>query len=189
MKRFLWLCLFLACGSATALDWKVGEPGVLASPTNGGFTIQPPSGWFYTSRVGVFAAAHNGALLDFIRITQTPYDRAVKNFKKPISIDTPPEELAEDYVAALQNEGLRELNVLSTEPVEVGGRPAFRMHLEYRLPEGYGGALMEEITLGATTENGVLLAHYFGAKIHYFQASLPAAEEALRTLTFVPLTK
>lgn len=187
MKRILCLCLLLACHAAPALDWKVGEPGVVASPSNGGFTIQPPSGWFYTGTVGVFAAAHNGALLDFIRITLTPWERVGKYMKLKVSLDMAPEDIAEQYLAAMQRD-LLEVRVLSNEPAEIGGHPGFRLHFEFRLPPGQGGAQMEEITLGTATEQGLLLAHYFGAKIHYFEQSRPAAEEALHTLTFIPVT-
>jgi len=187
MRSVLLACLLFATASATGASWQIAEPGVVASPKDGGFTIQPPPGWFYSTNKGLVVAARNGVYLDCLRVTVTPHKNAFKSIKKTSSVDSLPEDLAENYVASLQAEGvLREIQVLSTDPAEIGGRPGFRVHLRYRVPDGLGAALIEEITLGTTIESGLVLAHYFGPQIHYFQQSLPAAEESFRTLAFPP---
>ena len=186
MKRIAWVMLLLFSTTASA-GWKVVEPGMVATAGSGGFSLQPPSGWVYDTGSRHVVAARNGVLLDGLRVTLIPHKSTFKAVKKPSTPESLPEDLAETYVANLQAEGtVSEVQLISIDPAEFAGRPAFRVHLTYRLPVGLGGARMEQVALGAVLPGGLLLATFDGPRIHFFEQSWPAAEEALRTVTLSP---
>lgn len=186
MKRIALIGLLLVTATANA-GWKVVEPGTVATASSGGFSVQPPAGWVYDTGSRHVVAARNGVLLDGLRVTLIPHKSAFKALKKPSTPESLPEDLAESYVANLQAEGtLSEVQLVSVDPAELGGQPAFRVRLTYRLPAGLGGARMEQVAIGAALPDGLLLATFEGPRIHFFEQSLPAAEEALRTVTLAP---
>lgn len=45
---------------------------------------------------------------------------------------------------------------------------------------------MTQLAIGTALADGILLATFDAPSIHYFEASLPAAEESLRTVTLAP---
>ncbi len=186
MRSIALVGLLLVSAVATA-GWKVVEPGTVATASSGGFSLQPPAGWVYDTGSRHVVAARNGVLLDGLRVTMTPHKSTFKALKKPSSPESLPEDLAEAYVANLQAEGtLTEVQLISVEPAELAGRPAFRVRLTYRLPAALGGARMEQVAIGAALPEGLLLATFEGPQIHFFEQSLPAVEESLRTLTLAP---
>jgi hypothetical protein len=186
MKRIALLGMLLVSATAVA-GWKVVEPGTVATASSAGFSVQPPSGWVYDTGSRHVVAARNGVLLDALRVSLLSHKTAFKALKKPSTADALPEDLAESYVANLQAEGTyQEVQLVSIEPAELGGRPAFRVRLTYRLPDALGGARMEQVAIGTALKEGLLLATYEGPRIHFFEASLPAAEEALRSVTLAP---
>lgn len=182
MKRIALLGLLLCSATAWA-GWKVVAPGTVATASSGGFSLQPPSGWVYDTGSRHVVAARNGVLLDGLRVTLVPHKTAFKALKKPPQPDALPEDLAESYVANLQAEGVMgEVKLVSIDPAEFVGRPAFRVRLTYRLPDSLGGARMVQLAIGTALADGILLATFDAPEIHYFEQSLPAAEEALRTV-------
>lgn len=183
MRRILLAGLILATASLL-VGWKTAEPGVVAKASSAGFTVQLPSGWIYDTGARHVVAARNGPSLDSVRVVLIPHKNAFKALKKPSTPDALPEDLAESYVANIQAEGfIGDVELLATDPAELAGRPAFRVHLLYRLPATLGGARMEQIAIGTALAQGLLLATYDAPRIHFFAQSLPAAEEALRTVT------
>jgi hypothetical protein len=185
MRSIVLAVMLLTSATATA-GWKVVEPGTIATAGSGGFSVQPPAGWVYDTGSRHVAAARNGILLDGLRVTLIPHKSAFKAIKKPSTPASLPEDLAETYVANMQAEGATEVLLISVDPAEIAGRPAFRAHLTYRLPAGLGGARMEQVAFGTALPEGLLLATFEGPQIHFFQQSLPAAEEALQTVTLAP---
>ncbi len=189
MKRtmLLALLLLLLVGATAHAGWKVAEPGTVASAGSGAFSVQPPSGWVYDTGSRHVVAARNGIFLDGLNVTLVPHKNAFKALKKPSTPEALPEDLAETYVANLQAEGtFAEVQLISVEPAELAGRPAFRVRLTYRLPDAMGGARIEQLALGAALPEGLLLARFDAPRIHYFEQALPAVEEALRTVTLAP---
>ncbi len=175
--------LLLVSATASA-GWAVVEPGTVATAKGGGFSVQLPVGWVYDSGSKHVVAARNGMLLDGLRIALLPHKTAFTALKKVPTPDTLPEDLAEAYVADLQAAGrYTDIRLLSTDPAELGGRPAFRVRLTYKLPADLGGATMVQVALGTALTDGVLLAAFDAPQIHFFEQSLAVAEEALRSVT------
>jgi hypothetical protein len=181
--RVIALIGLLLVSATAAAGWKVVAPGTVATASSGGFSVQPPVGWVYDTGSRHVVAARNGMLLDGLRIALVPHKSAFTALKKSSTPDSLPEDLAEAYVADLQAAGTyTEVQLMSIEPAELGGRPAFRVRLTYRLPAGLGGARMVQVALGTALADGILLAAFDAPQIHFFEQSLPAAEEALRTV-------
>lgn len=175
---------------ATAFAWKPVEPSMATSPKKGGFSVQLPAGWLYdTSGAGVLAS-RDGIFLEQISVRLVPHKDAFKQIKKTSAPDALPEDLAESYVANLQAPSplstIQDVEVISTEPAELAGLPAFRLHLRYRLSEQISGAGMEEITVGAPLAGGLLLATYVAPSLHYFPKWQPTYEETLKTIAVSP---
>lgn len=57
------------------------------------------------------------------------------------------------------------------------------MRLTYQLPGTLGGASTVQVSIGTALPDGVLIATFEAPQIHFFEESLPAAEEALRSVT------
>lgn len=186
MRNIALVGLLLVSATASA-GWSLVEPGTVATAGSAGFSVQPPAGWIYDTGARHVVAARNGMLLDALRVTLIPHKNTFKALKKPSTPESLPEDLAETYVANLQAEGtLTEVQLISVDPSELAGLPAFRVHLTYRLPAGLGGARVEQVAIGTALPEGLLLATFEGPQLHFFEQSLPAAEESLRTVTLVP---
>jgi len=185
MIRSLSLLALLVPG--LALAWKPVEAGKPVSPGKGVFAVQLPAGWLYDTSSNSVLASHDGTVLDQITILITPHAKAFKAAKKPSSPTALPEDLAESYVENLQADqgAVRDVTLLSTEPAELAGRPAFRVHLKFRAPDNQGGAVIEMTTLGTALESGLLLAVYRAPSIHYFERRLGEFDAAAKTITLV----
>lgn len=170
-----------------ALAWSPVVTDTPASPKHGGFVVTLPEAWLYnTDGTGVFAS-HDGEDLDHIGIQVIPHKTIFKNIKKVASRDMPPEDLAENYLASLQANGnVIELVVISSEPAELAGQPAFRLHLTYRTPPAQGDAQMELTAVGTALSDGVLLATYRAPSIHFYGKWVGAFEAALKSLQLAP---
>jgi hypothetical protein len=181
MKRSL--LLIAALVPALALAWKPVEDAHPVGPSKGIIEVQFPAGWAYDTSSSAVTGTRDGPLLDSIAISLLPHKSAFKGAKKPSSPSAAPEDLAESYVANLQagTQAYEAVSVLATDPDQLLGRPAFRLHLRYRLPAQMGGALIEEITVGTALDSGLLLATYRAPALHYFAARLPDFEATLKT--------
>jgi hypothetical protein len=84
---------------------------------------------------------------------------------------------------------VQDVQVVTIEPATLGGLPAFRVRLTYRVPPELGGAMYEEVTLGAVRPDGLLLARYTAPQLHYFEKSLPMFEQMIGTLQLLPAGK
>ncbi len=183
MKRLLALLLALP-GFAHA--WEPVEAGKPISPGSGEFAVQFPEDWLYQKETAALVASYDGPLLESIRVRRVPFKSAFKAAKKTASATSAPEDLAEDYVADSQAAGMREVALIEVLPAELAGQPGFRVHFRCRLPESQGGALIEEVTVGAAMPFGLLLATFRAPAIHYYEKWLPAFEHALTGITALP---
>lgn len=182
--RFIALIAIFLVSSTASAGWKLVEPDTIATASSAGFSVRPPAGWVYDTGSKHVVAARNGMLLDGLRVALIPHKSAFKALKKSSTPDMLPEDLAEAYVAELQAAGTyTDVKLVSIDPAELGGHPAFRVRLTYQLPASLGGASMVQVALGTALPDGVLLATFEAPQIHFFEESLPAAEEALRSVT------
>lgn len=185
MKYALVACLLLV--PMSALAWKPVDPGAATTPKKGGYSVQLPAGWLYDTNATNVVASRDGPFLNRIFITLVPHKDAFKLIKKSSSADALAEDLAESYVANLQASArqlaIDGVAILSTEPAELAGHPAFRVHLRYRAAEQISGAGFEEVTLGTPLPAGLLLATYSAPALHFFPKWQPSFEETLKTIS------
>ena len=189
MTRYLLALALLAPG--LVLAWTPTEDGKPVSPGHGGYSVQLPPGWLCDTSSSAVEASHDGPLLNSITVSVAPHKDVFKASKRISSATTSPEDLAESYVANLQAgpRALRDVVTLATEPAELAGRPAFRVHLKFRLPESRGGAEIEEVTVGTPLDSGLMLATYRAPAIHYFQRWLADFEGTVKTVALVAPAK
>lgn len=183
------LALALACtfAPASALAWEAVQPGTPATMRKGGWAIQFPEGWIQDVAANSVTASRDGALLNSITLAVVPHKSAFAASKRKSSADALPEDLAESYVANLQaDKTISDVELVASDPAELGGKPAFRVHVRFRLPELQGGARIEQVTVGAPLPQGLLLATFRAPAIHYFGKWLPAFDAALPSVAYVP---
>jgi hypothetical protein len=183
IRRAAILALLLP-GLALA-GWKSVEASKPVGPGKADFSIQLPDGWLYDTSSNSLVASHDGTGLNHISISITPHKKAFKDAKKESTPKSAPEDLAEDYIAELQagTNALRDLVVVSNEPAELAGKPAFRVHLKYRTPESGGGAQVESVAIGTALESGVMIAAYEAPSIHYFDRWITQFDDAAKSIT------
>ena len=170
-----------------ALAWAPTEPNKLVSPGHGGYAVQFPAGWLCDTKSDSVIASHDGLLLNSITVSVTAHKDVFKAAKKPSSPSAAPEDLAESYVANLQSGpgAVQDVVLLGTEPAELVGRPAFRVHLKYRASPSQGSAEIEEVTLGTPLDSGLMLATYRAPAIHFFARWLGEFEAAIQSVVLV----
>jgi hypothetical protein len=182
--RFIALIAILLVSSTASAGWNLAEPDTVATASSAGFSVRPPAGWIYDAGSKQVVAARNGMLLDGLRVALIPHKNMFTAINKPLTRGMLPEDLAEAYVAEMQAAGTyTDVKLVSIDPAELSGLPAFRVRLTYRLPASLGGATMVRVAVGTRLTDGILLATFDAPQIHFFEESLPAAEEALRSVT------
>jgi hypothetical protein len=182
--------LALLPGLAVA-GWEPVEASKRVGPGKGDFSVQLPEAWLYDSSRHSLDASHDGVGLDRITVAITPHKKTFKNAKKESTPKSAPEDLAEDYIAELQTgpHPVHDLIVVSNEPAELAGKPAFRVHLKYRAPESTGGAAMESVAIGTALDSGVMLATFEAPSIHYFERWISKFDAAAGSITLSPPPK
>jgi hypothetical protein len=176
----------LAFASAANAAWRVVDPAVPVTTKSGGFAVSLPADWNYDTANLAVITSHDGVFLNAIWVGLRPAKEAFKAIKKPFNADALPEELAEAYLATIQAErNASDFQLLSTEPAELAGRPAFRVHFVSRMSAQMGGALIEQVAVGAALPAGLLIATYYAPQIHYFPIWLQTFDETLRKISLV----
>lgn len=186
MNRFV--LLFVLCLPGLALAWKPVADGQPVALGQSGITAGLPASWVFDTTSSSVVATRDGPLLESISVSLTPHNKAFKAAKKPSSPTAAPEDLAEAYVANLQTDknALREVTVLATDPADLAGHAAFRVHLRYRLAEHNSGAQMEEVTVGTPLAAGLLLVTFRAPAIHFFESHLADFEAVLGSVVVGP---
>jgi hypothetical protein len=189
MIRHAAILALLLPGFAVA-GWEPVEASKRVGPGKGEFSVQLPEDWLYDSSRHSLDASHDGTGLNRISVAITPHKKVFKNAKKESTPKSAPEDLAEDYIAELQTgpHAVRDLIVLSNEPAELAGKPAFRVHLKYRAPESTGAA-MEAVAIGTALDSGVMLATFEAPSIHYFERWIGRFDAAASSITLSPPPK
>lgn len=181
IRRVLMLTVLVPAVAAALTPVESGKP---VSPKKELFAVQMPSGWLYDTASMTVSASRDGEMLDNIIVQILPHKTAFKDAKKLSTPTTAPEDLAESYIAELQAgpAALRDVVVISTDPAELAGKPAFRVLFKFRAPESAGGAEIEMCTLGTALDSGVMLAMFRAPAIHYFDARFGDFEAAVKTV-------
>lgn len=167
-----------------AAGWNLADVGVPYVSEKLGYAVQFPPGWRYNP--GFFAgkcmATRDGPDLAAMYVEVRKHKNAFKEIKQSSTPDSLPQDLAQWYVANLQaDRSMESLTVLSDEPAELAGLPAFRVHLAYRFVVDKGAVRYEEIIVGAVNERGLFVVGYRAPVLHYFARYRDEFEQSLAT--------
>jgi len=186
MIRYATILVVMLPGLACA-GWKPVDASKPVSPGKAGFSVVLPEDWLYDTDSNSVSASHDGPPLNGIYIQIAPHKKVFRDSKKVSTPQTTPEDLAEDFIADVQvgPGALPDVVVVSNEPAELAGKPAFRVHLRYRAQESSGGAQIESVTLGTALESGVMLASYRAPSIHFFGRWVAVFDEAAKSITLI----
>lgn len=182
--------LFAILLPGLALAWDSVEVNKRVGPSKGDFSIQLPADWLWDGSRHSIESSHDGPGLNHLSVAVISQKDMFKNTKKRLTPTTSPEDLAEDYIAEIQTgpQAMQNLTVLTNEPAELAGKPAFRLHLKYRVPS-VGNATMESVVVGTALAKDVLLATFEAPSLHYFERWADQVDEAVRSITLSPPPK
>lgn len=186
MRSFARGVVALAClaVAAPALAWKLAEEGQRFEHKASGYSIQFPAGWRYQKMPfgDECLATRDGPWLQAVYVDFRKHKKAFPGLKKDATPDMMPQELAEKLVADItQSRGLQNMQVLSDEPTELAGRPAFRLHIAYRTAVDAGSVRYEEYVVGTNSPQGIFVVHYRAPVLNYFSRDVEAYDKALAT--------
>jgi len=183
-QRWMSLALLLSL-APLALATKLVIAGTPYVSKSGGYQIQFPTDWRWDKAGANSSASRDGNDLDMIYVNFLKHKNAFAAIKKSSAVDMSPQDLAENVIAEFKTaRGLENIDLLSNEPVSLGGQPAFRLHLKFRTPVQAGALTYEEIVVGATSATGLTLVGFRGPAIHYFPTYLPNFEQSVTTFQF-----
>ena len=185
------LCL-VAVPQALAAGWDLADVGVPYVSQKLGYSIQFPPGWRYNPGFfeGKCVATRDGQDLAALYVEVRKHKNAFKDIKQSSAPDSLPQDLAQWYVANLQaDRNIESLTVLSDEPAELAGLPAFRVHIAYRFLVDKGAVRYEEIIVGAVQERGLFVVGYRAPVLHYFRHYRDNFEQSLGTFAILELPK
>jgi len=183
-RRLAALVLLGVAATATA-GTKVAVQGEPFQSKSGGYAIEFPAGWKCAGSGKDSNASRDGYGLDAISVEVRKHKNAFRAIKKGSSEQALPQELAELLVDDIKAQGGNEgIEVLASEPAELGGRPAFRLHLRTRVVIDVGALDYEQIIVGTATPDGLVLVAYRAPSLHYFAAHRQDFETALASFRF-----
>ena len=185
------LVVLACCAIASpALAWKLAADGERFEHRASGYSIQFPTGWRYQKMAfgDECLATRDGPWLQAVYVDFRKHKKAFPGLKKDATPDMMPQELAEKLVADItQTRGLQNMQVLSDEPTELAGRPAFRLHLAYRTAVDAGSVRYEEYVVGANSPQGIFVVHYRAPVLNYFARDVGAYEKSLASFSIAEL--
>jgi hypothetical protein len=183
--------LALLLPSLAFAGWESVQASKRVGCGKGDFSLQLPETWLYDSSRHSLDASHDGVGLNRITVAITPFKKTFKNANKEVTSHSAPDDLAEDYIAELQAgpNAVSDLVVVSNEPAQLAGRPAFRVHVTYRAPASAGGAAMESVAIGTALDSGVMLATFEAPSIHYFERWIREFDAVAGSITLLPPPK
>jgi hypothetical protein len=163
-------------------------PSRSVAPVQGGFAVQPPTGWIVmTNDTSITAFLHN-QYLTATRFQLLPHRESFTTFGSTTSKGSSPGQLAESYVKWLRQRDLRdfEIETPATDAV-LAGQSAFRIRYSFRQPQYAGGACMQVLVLGTALQSGVLIAEASAPRLELFGQIEPEFEAATRSIVRRPL--
>lgn len=131
-------------------------------------------------------ATREGPRLQIITVLTAPAAKAFPGIKAGADESTLPSELAEaqfaEHKRALAEHSVVE--VLGNDLARLGDRPAYRLHLRYRTPQGLR---IDEIWLGTVRGVTYYVLLYRAPSLHFFERDRAAFERTVATFRFEPM--
>lgn len=178
------LLLLLAVASCAPTPyWTLTEDGnrVLKSTS---FEMTVPSGWTRTTTADTWeripiddkpqtilleqiAATRDGMGIHAITVTRRYPDTAFPTIKKKSTPRMLPLEAADLYVSELRKRnGLERLKVLSNKPVQINGKQAFQLVMEFRNDDGLR---IRIVSHGFVDKTGFYTINYRAPVLYYYE--------------------
>lgn len=148
------------------------------------FKVTVPEGWIRTTEPDTWdrveidgkmqtvplesvSTTRDGTRLQAITVTRRFHDTSFPHLKKKTNANMLPVEVADLYVSELRkSSGLERLKVLSNKPATVGGKPAFRLEMEYKNDDGLRIRLL---SYGYVDKTGFYTLNYRAPYLYYFE--------------------
>jgi hypothetical protein len=180
--RGLALGLLLA-SLAACTPWTRVDPGSRHETRRGDYSLELPLGWVRrTADANDYFVTRDGPALNYIVVHRQPHDRKLPRTKRETRADMLPHELAELALAEWKNSAATaNLELLSSTPVMLGGKPAARVHIRYRNERGLP---IERVLVSLVDARGRLSILYEAPAIVYFQRGLADFETLLASVRF-----
>lgn len=167
MKNRFFQCLIILAVSLSGCSMYVPvDRGEFGNKRYGFAVPIADADWMQRRRAEGWVITRDGELLQYIRVQRQPLGAELSTTKRRFIADMSPLELAEveqDVLRSQRNIGYFE--VVSSTPVTVDGREAFR--LEYSLRR-HSGLHVRGIRYGFIHEDRVFRLHFEAAQEHYF---------------------
>jgi hypothetical protein len=156
---------------------------VPSAPVGGGFSVRFPEGWHIKEDADSVGATRNGRLIDNMRFELREHNRSFLEIGRRTRPGSTPKQLLDAYIALLEEYGVRDLTTVEqSTDARLAGFPAFRLRFSHRSPSPHEGPRRETLVLGAVNDDGFLVAEYTALQLSYFEQSVSAFEQSLRTL-------
>jgi len=182
LRRSLAIGLVIA-SLAACTPWARIDQGSRSETRRDDFSLDLPLGWVKRTADGKdFFVTRDGPALNYIVVNRQPHDRKLPGTKRVTRADMLPHELAELAIAEWKStEATANLEVLSSAPVMLGGKPAARVHIRYRNERGLP---IERILVGLVDAKGRLSTQYEAPATVYFQRGLADFEAMVASVGF-----
>ncbi len=181
MNKLVAAALLLALTACA--PWARIDQGSRLETKNKDYSIELPLGWVKrTADVNDFFITRDGPTLDYIVVNRQPHDRKLPRTKRETSAAMLPQELAELTIAEWKgSEATANLELLSSRPASIGGKPGVRVHVRYKNERGLP---IERLLYALVDAKGRLALQYEAPAIVYFQRGLADFEAMVNSLHF-----
>lgn len=173
----------LLASLAACAPWTRIDAGSRTETRADDYSVELPVGWVkQTAGVNDLFITRDGPALNAIVVARQPHTRKLPVTKRETRADLLPHELAELVVAEWKGtEATANIEIVSSAPKLVDGRPAVRVHGRYRNERGLP---IERVLFTLVDGRGRLSLFYEAPGIVYFQRSLPDFEAMVASLRF-----
>ncbi len=168
--------LALAAGCAAARPTWVPVTGGSYSPPSGGYALQLPDGWMLRGEADRVLASRDGVFLQRIDVGRREVGKSLGSTKKVLARGMLPQEVSEVVQdAIISSPGMQGSTMLENAPVEIDGRPGFKLVFVYKDPDGLK---IRAVLYGVLVEDSLYELSYRAPERHYFGRDLAAFEQA-----------
>jgi hypothetical protein len=175
----LWPALFLGSGCASA-QWKPTGAERESGPRGSSFAA--PGGWMMASQSDDTVLSIDGPQLQAIHVTFHGEMPATKAALDPAA---PPSELAELYIAELQNLTGSQVEVVENTPATVAGKPGFRLRVRHNRHAQHAPVDAYEI-YAVGHGSGLYVLSYGAFETYLFERDRAAFEELVKSFQLPP---
>lgn len=174
-------CLLVSL--AACAPWARIDPGGRLETRADDYSVELPVGWVkQTGGPNDLFITRDGPALNFIIVARQPHSRKLPQTKRETRADLLPHELAELVIAEWKGtEATANLEVVSSAPLLLDGRPAVRVHGRYKNERGLP---IDRVIVVLADARGRLTLFYEAPAIVYFQRGLPDFDTMVTSLRF-----